>query len=294
MRFFDGEYFIRFAGGFGIRWYGFLIMMGILLAVLIVMREFKRREMNPDDVFDMIWIVLGGFVGARLYYVIWQWDSYADNPISALYVWQGGLAIYGGIIAGAIGLYIYSRVKKYRFVDLLDIAAPVLALAQGIGRWGNFFNKEAYGMPVTDPKWQFFPYAVEIPFAHRIPEYAEHAWFQATFFYESITCLAIFAVLFLYRKRQKFSGELVLWYFTLYGVERGIVEGFRTDSLMWGSIRVSQLLSWVLVVAAVSLLVVGYVKYYRSAKKAKMLYNDKESESQDDTLPAEGVQRDEG
>ena len=261
MKFFDDEYVVRLANGGGIRWYGLLIACAVVLAIWLTVREFKRRGLKADDVFDLIWVVVIGFIGARIYYVIWQWDSYKDNPISVLYIWNGGLAIYGGVIAGAIALYVYSRIKKYRFLELMDILVPVVALAQGIGRWGNYFNHEAYGMPVTDPKWQFFPFAVQIPVEHRVAQYASFEWFQATFFYESIACLAIFAILYLYRRRQKFTGELAAWYFLLYGLERSFVEGLRTDSLMWGPVRVSQALSVVLVIAAVVWLVCGYVKW---------------------------------
>ena len=266
MRFFDNEYVFRFsANGGGLRWYALLITLGVILAFIIVMKEFKRRKYKTDDVYDFaFWIVLCGIIGARLYYVIWQWSAYSHDLWSVFYIWEGGLAIYGAIIGGFIALCVCAHIKKYKFLDLTDIIIPGLALAQGIGRWGNFFNQEAYGMPVTNPKWQFFPIAVNIPKAKRMPPYADYAWFQATFFYESMACLLIFALLYFYRKKQKFIGELTLWYFFLYGIERSIVEGFRTDSLMWGNVRVSQLLSMILVVASAVILVVQYIKYYKN------------------------------
>lgn len=286
MKFFDGPFFIKFSEDYGIRWYGLLITIGVILGLYLVIREFKRRNYSIDDALDMaIYVVVSGFIGARLYYVIWEWNSYKDNPITALYIWNGGLAIYGGVIAGAIALFIYAKIKKYKITTLMDMAAPSLVLAQAIGRWGNFFNKEAFGMPVDNPSLQFFPYAVQIPYINRPKEYLASDWFQATFFYESMACLIIFAIIFLYRKRQKFSGELVLIYLFLYGIERSIVEGFRTDSLYIFNtgIRVSQALSIFLVIFSAGLLAWNYYRVYknkRNVPETEEISDTKEEDSE--------------
>jgi len=196
-------------------------------------------------------------VCARIYYVVFEWEHYASNPISALYIWEGGIAIYGAVIGGVIATIIFAKWKKFSFWTLADLVAPGLVLGQAIGRWGNFFNQEAYGQLITDEAMQFFPYAVYIE------RYGE--WHQATFFYESMACLVIFAFLLIYRAKAKKApaGNLFLWYWVLYGIERFFVEGLRTDSLYIfkgglpignliffpAGLRVSQVVSLVMVIA---------------------------------------------
>ena len=172
--------------------------------------------------------------------IIFRWDYYASDPLSALYFWQGGLAIYGAVIGGFLGLWALSRRNRLPFLTLLDIAAPLVILGQAIGRWGNYFNGEAYGALITDPAWQFFPVAV----------FADGAWRQATFFYESCWNLAGFLFLWLYRKRAKRPGDVFWRYLLWYGAGRAVIEGLRSDSLMWGPVRVSQALSAALVLVA--------------------------------------------
>ncbi len=217
-------------------WYSFLIVCGMILAILLAGLEEKRLGLPKDTVLDIALLVIPfGVIGARLYYVVFSWQDYAADPLRILRIWEGGLAIYGGVIAGVIVLFAYSRIKKIPFPALCDIVAPGLALAQGIGRWGNFFNREAYGALVTDPSWQFFPAAVRIG----------EEWHMATFFYESMADLAVFAGLWLTRKRRTRQGDGFLCYLLFYGSARLIIEGLRTDSL-YGFIeglRVSQMLS---------------------------------------------------
>ena len=182
-------------------------------------------------------------VCARLYYVAFEWELYKGDFLSILNVRRGGLAIYGAVIGGVIAGLVYARWKKVGFWRLADLAAPSLALGQAIGRWGNFLNEEAYGVTITNPKFQFFPAAVFIR--------ADGLWHAATFFYESLWCFLILAFLLLAERKRFFrkSGDLFLWYAFLYALERGAVEGLRTDSLYWGTVRVSQLLSLLLIFA---------------------------------------------
>lgn len=241
--------------GRDIYWYGVLMATGILIAVLLAIREAKRKGMSEDTMLDLCLIIIPcGVVGARLYYVIFELKQYLSNPIRMLYIWEGGLAIYGAVIGGLLGLMIYSRVKKLRFLKLADCIAPGLILAQAIGRWGNFFNQEAYGAPITNPKLWWFPFAVYI---ENSP--LEHPFYYATFFYESMWCLLVFLFLWFYlRKRTKHDGDMLLAYAVLYGFERMFVEGLRTDSL-WlipDVIRVSQLISFIVFAAGVAFILI--------------------------------------
>ena len=170
--------------GLQIRYYGALIALGIALAIALAARREGRLGLPKDTALDLALIgVPAAIVGARLYYVIFSWDSYASNPISALYLWEGGLAIYGGLLGGLLAGFIYARAKHLPFMALADLAAPSFALGQAIGRWGNFFNQEAYGIAVTNPALQRFPIAVFIQ--------ADGQWHCATFFYESAWCALI-------------------------------------------------------------------------------------------------------
>lgn len=235
-----------------IPWYSVLIVTGICLALFIASREEKRLALPRDTVIDLaLWVIPFGVVGARLYYVAFAWDTFAGNPLSILYVWQGGLAVYGSIIGGFLAVLLFARRRKLPLGTLTDIIAPGLALAQAIGRWGNYFNMEAYGAQITAPAWQFFPFAVYIP------SLSGGAWHMATFFYESMWNLGVFAALMLTRRRMKRTGDATLWYFLLYGAGRLIIEGLRTDSLYAaGTIRISQLLSAVLCLAVIILFLV--------------------------------------
>ncbi len=221
--------------------YGLLIASGIGIGVYLCSKEEARLGLPKDTAIDFaLWAIPLAVIGARLYYVAFTWESFAANPIRILYVWEGGLAIYGGVIGGAIGAWILSRVKHLSFATLADMVAPALILGQAIGRWGNFVNAEAYGNAITNPAWQFFPIAVQI----------EGVWHQATFFYESLWDLIGFALLYANRKRITVRGNLFLAYLVWYGVGRAIIEGLRTDSLMFSGIRVSQALSVLLALGA--------------------------------------------
>lgn len=227
-------------------WYSVLIVCGITAALWLANREEKRLKLPKDTVIDLsLWLIPTGIIGARLYYVFFAWDAFSRDPISILYIWRGGLAIYGGVIGGGVAALIFSRRRKLPFLLLTDVIVPGLALAQCIGRWGNYFNMEAYGLTVTDPAWQLFPFAVLIPSS------GEPVWHMATFFYESVWDFLVFLVLMAGRRHMRRIGDATLWYASLYGGGRLIIEGLRLDSLMTtgGSARISQLLSVVLCLA---------------------------------------------
>ena len=224
-----------------IYWYGIIISLGVLIGIYLAMREAKRLELDPEIIIDFCLLAIPlAIIGARIYYVVFQWDAYKDNPIDAIKIWEGGLAIFGAVIGGVIAALIFTRWRKLDFWLLVDIVAPSLILGQALGRWGNFFNQEAYGYAITNPAWQWFPAAVFIE--------KNQQWHMATFFYESLWNFIVFLFLIFYRKRKKRNGEVFLLYLILYSCGRIVIEGLRTDSLYWGPFRVSQLLSGILIV----------------------------------------------
>lgn len=226
-------------------WYSLLIVLGILLAYLIGCHEEKRIGLPKDTMTDAALVAVPcGILGARLYFVVMEWQRFAGEPLRALYIWEGGVAIYGAVLGGAAGLFLYCRKKKLSFWKLADIIAPGLLLAQALGRWGNYFNLEAYGPLLTDPALQFFPLGVQIP------QGSGYAWHAATFFYESTWNLLGFGALWLLRKSRKREGQVFLWYLVLYGSGRYIIEQLRMDSLWLLGLRISQWLSLVMVALA--------------------------------------------
>ena len=237
-------------------WYGLLIVCGIIAAVTLCIHEEKRLGLKTDTVIDAaFWVIPFGILGARLYYVAFQWDMFAPDPLSILRLWEGGLAIYGGVIGGLLAMLLFARHRKMNPFILSDITVPGLALAQSIGRWGNYFNMEAYGREITNPAWQFFSIGVQIPSAEG------YTWHMATFFYESSWNLLVFLILwFVIRKRSKATGTTTLWYLLLYGTGRFFIEGLRMDSLMTSTIRVSQLLSLVLVLLSAAFLIAQAIR----------------------------------
>ena len=221
-------------------WYSVTMVCAILSALLLAQGEEKRRGLPKDTVVDLaLRLIPCGIIGARLYYVVFTWSLFRENPIAILEIWKGGLAIYGGLIGGFLAALIFARRRKLNLLTLIDMIVPGLALAQCIGRWGNYFNMEAFGLPITNPAFQFFPMAV------LIPEGGTQVWHMATFFYESLWDFGVFAALRWLRKPCRRPGDLFGWYVLLYGAGRLIIEGLRMDSLMTsgGSARISQLLS---------------------------------------------------
>lgn len=223
--------------GLTIHWYGVLIVTGILLGVALAWVRERRLGLPPETTLDLALLCVPcAIVGARAYYVIFAWNSFAGQPWWKVFaVWEGGMAIYGGIIAGVLAGWGYARVKKLSFVTLLDLVAPCLPLGQAIGRWGNFVNQEAHGAQVLNPALQFFPVSVQIG----------GEWYYATFFYESAWCFIIVGLLLLAEHRRWFArrGDAFFAYVFLYALERALVEGMRTDSLYLGTMRVSRVLS---------------------------------------------------
>lgn len=214
--------------GIEVRWYGILMASGILIASMLLLKWSKEKGYKEDDIINLLLIVIpAAIICARLYYVIFEWEHYQGDFLKIINVREGGLAIHGGVIGGVLAGLIYCKIKKLNFLEIIDMVAPGLILAQAIGRWGNYANGEAHGGP-TD-----LPWAINVAGTYVHP----------TFLYESIWNLCIFIFLFFYRKNKKIDGELFLLYGILYSAGRFWIEGLRTDSLMLGEFRVAQLIS---------------------------------------------------
>jgi len=223
-----------------IRWYGILMASAMALGLWLAFREARRRGENAEELLKAAeFAIIGGLVGARLYYVLFNLDYYQTQPWWRMFaVWEGGLAIHGGLIAGLLvgGTYVWLR--RLPLLRYVDIVAPSLVLGQALGRWGNFFNEEAFGGP-TDLPWKLF-----ISEPHRPPNLIEAQYFHPTFLYESLWDLGVFLVLLAVRSRfRRAPGALFLAYLGLYSLGRFWIEGLRMDSLMLGSLRVAQLVS---------------------------------------------------
>ena len=251
-----------FIGNVEIKFYGLIMATAMLIGVLLACKLAKKRGIKSDDIFMLALIVLPcAVVGARLYYCFFYEYNYSFGEL--FNIRQGGLAIYGGVIGGVVGVIIFALIKKnWKMIfTLMDICAPCLILGQAFGRWGNFFNQEAYGNIITNPNLQWFPFGVWIE--------SEQAWFQATFFYESLwNAIGVAILIFTYYKSEH-VGTTTAAYLTWYGLGRTWIEGLRSDSLYIGStgIRVSQLLSMILVVAGIAILCVNIVKSIKAKRK---------------------------
>ncbi|BAZ47854.1 prolipoprotein diacylglyceryl transferase [Nostoc sp. NIES-4103] len=231
-------------GPITIRWYGLLIATAVLIGVSLSQYLAKRRNVNPDLLSDLsIWLVIGAIPAARLYYVLFQWSEYAQYPERIIAIWQGGIAIHGAIIGGTIAALIFAKLKQVSFWQMADLVAPSLILGQAIGRWGNFFNSEAFGDPTNLP-WKLY-----IPLESRPPELASFEYFHPTFLYESLWDLMVFALLLtlFFRgvagKLRLRVGTLFMVYLATYSLGRLWIEGLRTDSLMLGPLRIAQVVS---------------------------------------------------
>lgn len=229
--------------GIDIAWYAVIITFGIIVAMIISHRNAKYLKLNVDTFMDsFFYIIIFGIIGARIYYVLFNFDIYKDDLLSILNLRQGGIAIYGAIIFGALALYMYTKIKKQKFLDYSDCIVPGLALAQAIGRFGNFVNQEAYG------------YETNSLFAMKILVNGEYISVHPTFLYESMASLCIFIIIIIFfNKYRKNSGEVTYLYAIFYGIARVIIEGMRTDSLYIGAFRVSQIVSIILIIAGVIL-----------------------------------------
>lgn len=232
----------------GISWYSLFIVAGVVIGIGLAGREEKRLRLPSDTAIDFaIWAIPLALVGARLYYVFFRWDAFAGDLLSIFNVRGGGLAIYGGVLGGLLAARIVSRRKGIALASLLDLVAPSLVLGQAIGRWGNYFNMEAYGFRLSDPALQFFPFAVEIPVGD------VWYWHMATFFYEFCWDLFVFALLMAIRRYTRRKGDVFCFYLLLYCAGRTVIEGLREDSLTFLSefVRISQVFSALVCVAIV-------------------------------------------
>lgn len=262
---------------FDIAYYGMIIGIGILAGLLMAVWEAKRTKQNPETYYDLaLYAVIFSIIGARMYYVLFSWDMYKNDLLSIFNLREGGLAIYGGVIAAMITVFVFSRVKKISFGLLVDTAGLGLILGQIIGRWGNFFNREAFGEYTNNL------FAMQLPvdavrasdITEKMREHMEvingieFIQVHPTFLYESVWNIGVLIVLLLWRKHKKFNGEICLMYLFGYGIGRFWVEGLRTDQLQFSNgIAVSQVLAAVLVVVSVVWIVIGRMKSVQIIQK---------------------------
>ena len=237
--------------GIDIMWYAIIICFGIMAGLFVATKNSKLRNIEEDEISNLLLFALPiSVIGARIYYVIFEWENYRGNFLSMINIREGGLAIYGAVIAAVVVVYFFSKYKKIDFRDLADVCAPGLILGQAIGRWGNFINQEAHGTETT------LPWAVII----------DGKKYHPTFLYESVWNLILLICILLYTKHKKFDGELFLMYMGGYGLGRAFIEGLRTDQLTLGStgIAVSQVLAFALFVTSL-----GMIIYKRVTLKKK-------------------------
>lgn len=250
-------------GNVHIYWYGIIIAAAFLLQILLL--KYRTRDsknsfgIDYDSVLDYAFgAIIFGFLCARIYYVIFRWDYYISYPAEMIQIWNGGIAIYGGIIGAVLyGVY-YTKKKKISFWNFADLLIPHLALAQSIGRWGNFINREAYGAVCSLP-WKMGIYMDSLQ---------EYWYVHPTFLYESLLTFFLFILLMYLSKKRKFEGQIFDTYMVIYGIGRAMIEGFRTDSLMLFDVRVSQVLGILLAVFFSSLLLTKLVKYGKKEKES--------------------------
>lgn len=233
-------------GNFDIRWYAILIVTGFVLGARLVYNRAPKYGIATKDI-DLLLIsgYIAGLIGARLYYVIFNWNYYARNPFEIIAFWHGGLAIHGAWIGALLTGIIFARIKKIPFLKLADLCVVAFPLAQSIGRWGNFFNYEAFGTP-TDLPWKLF-----IPKGARPIAYRDFSYFHPTFLYESAWDLFVFIYLYQLEKKEPPQGVLFFRYLLLYSIGRLFIESLRTDSLYFGNFRVAQLISLFFIAIAI-------------------------------------------
>ena len=261
-------------GPLTVNFYGLIIAIGLVLAVVYGCKRAKEFGMSVDDLTDgVLFIVPFAIICARLYYCIFSWKDYAADPISILYIWKGGLAIYGGVIGAAIGIVVFSLVKKIKVGAVLDLTSIGFLIGQSIGRWGNFFNREAFGAE-TDS-------FLRMGLTHKVT--GEITYFHPTFLYESMWNAAGFVLLHFLSKKRKFDGQIALGYLAWYGLGRTFIEGLRVDSLYWGNFRVSQLLAAASCFIGVALLMVNLFRDHDPAKLQANIYAAKLAAEQEET-----------
>ena len=232
-------------GPLNIHLYGLAIGLGLILAVMYVCRRSREFGLKEDDILDgVLWITPFAIICARIYYVAFSWKDYADNPLSVFAIWEGGIAIYGSVIGAVIGVIVLCKVKKLKIATVLDITLLGFFIGQILGRWGNFFNREAFGA-ATDSFFRMGLYNTVT---------GSWEYYHPTFLYESVWNLVGFILLHFLSKRRKYDGQIALGYCAWYGLGRCFIEGLRVDSLYWGPFRVSQVLAGLTCVAASAIL----------------------------------------
>lgn len=275
-------------GSIEIQWYGILITLGLVLAVLYCFPKMKRFGIDSDRAFDaVIGGVIGGIIGARAYYVIFNWSEYKGNFKEIFNTRGGGLAIYGGLIGAVLVGLLICKIRKVKMLPMLDVSVLGFLIGQGVGRWGNFVNQEAFGAN-TDSLFGMTGGRIQAELSWQTTDMAGDMYQKGTevfanyavhpcFLYESLWCIAGFILLSLWSKRRKYDGQIFLMYLGWYGIERFFVEGLRTDSLMMGNIRVSQMLSAVLVAVSVILQIVLFFRRRRDPERFVLYANTDES-----------------
>ena len=252
-------------GSINIYWYAILIVSAFIIGIIFCKKDDGKYNIKFENILELMIILIPiSIISARIYFILFKLDYYLQNPIEIFDIRNGGLAIYGGIIGAVIAIVIYCKKKKIPILDMTDYLVPYLALGQAIGRWGNFFNAEAYGTETTNI------------FRMGIIENGRYIEVHPTFLYESICNLIIFITLYLLRNKRKYKGEITYLYLALYGIVRAIVEGLRTDSLMLGNFRISQVLSIVLFVIFTIILIFKELKYKKERNRNKNEKNKNE------------------
>ena len=264
-------------GPLTIYYYGLIIAIGLVLGISYACRRSKEFGLRDDDIVDgAIWVTPFAIVCARIYYCAFSWEEYAANPISVLYIWNGGIAIYGGVLGAILGMAVMSRIKKVKFTTVLDIILLAFLIGQSIGRWGNFMNREAFGA-ATD---SFFRMGLFNTRTNAVEYY------HPTFLYESMWNLCGFVLLHFLSKKRQYDGQIALSYAAWYGLGRCLIEGLRVDSLWWGPFRVSQLLAGISCIVAVAILVWQHGKPHDPANLFVNQVAAKEAEVNSDSAEA--------
>lgn len=257
-------------GPISIYWYSILIIVGIVIAMCMILKERKRQKMNKDFFINLIfYIILFGIIGARVYYVLFNLDYYLKEPLEIFMVWHGGLAIHGGIIAGILVTIIYCAKYKVSIMKTLDILCAGLITGQIIGRWGNFFNQEAYGQATTKLALQKLKIPNFIIEGMKINE----TYYQPTFLYESLwNVIGLIIILIIRRRKYAKKGDQIAFYMMWYSIGRLVIEHYRSDSLMLGPIKIAQLVSIILIIVGLIILIKN-----RKGSRFDNLYNGEEN-----------------
>lgn len=253
--------------GFNVYYYSLCILLGVIVAYILIIREGKKQGLQKEFISDLIFYTLIiGILGARVYYCVFNLDYYLANPSEILKIYNGGLAIHGGVIAGLIFVYLYTKKKNVSFIKILDIVAPAVIIAQSFGRWGNFFNQEAHGGITTYQNLKNM----------HIPEFIingmhiEGKYYYPTFFFESIWCLIGFIILMIARKNKNLrKGFQIGFYFIWYGIGRFFIEAFRTDSLMFFGLKIAQIVSLIGIIIGIIIIVTNRNKKYYNEMEVK-------------------------